>query len=1662
MKSWIIWAAMCRLTALLFMMISLAAAVTAVILLVREGLVEKLIKACGTEPGRRLGLAAALAVFVWVLVIGKSALAMENPVSGKQEAGAAAATEPAQSQEPEAADQEKFADTSASSRPEETGNTEASENARTEEPEDTDPSGAGRAQEAGSADSPESADLSGAADSSGTAEPSGIEEPSDTADLSDPADSGQPGTEDSAEPSDSEQPGTAGTSETAQPQEPEITDTEAPSVQIRMSEEVNRDASGTAYCRSDNAGITVTIEDRRETDTGIRACTVTVTDSEGNRILRNWVKGENEETEEETEISVETEETAGLCDGEITVYARAEDLAGNSEEEELSLILDTQAPVLREIMTVSGGPRDSASGELTDGSAAEGILYDDSDLYYNDRELTTMIAMEDENGISWEISYLELPGIGTSSGENSIERRKAGTGKRGSISVSSEGIYGDWRIGGEDTAGNRLQADPDCRCSKDAEGFFEKDGDICLPGRKIIDRTAPQAEIRFTCTADGYRYREEGETVYFASDVIAELVIRDLCGDKEMPVDSEAYSLVRWSGLGEQDGSAVLPASGDYAVRKDGRERFGAYGRDRAGNGLTVREVFPEGLYMEGADVKTKPYLPESVRFGQTDAENCAPGTVIVRDTVNPVLSAAVSMPAGNPAGIDSMNKILYFGNDDSLYEGGEKAVRVLFAVEDENGDENRIKTLKAYEEVTGDRLCEEIQPGKAEYEKAAVSREGSNILFEIVRKPGGDMPDGVYRFGIEGTDKAGNPLVKKKGGEQTDNGFGLTEGGGTEGGSGDATETGLEAGKFMTDRIVADTVAPTGEIRVRNGKGEEYCVMQAHREAWVTRRDGFMPFRREKEAEIGYSLRDTSPSAIAFRILTTSGALNGSGPDGTAYSGDPGGTVRIRGGQIFRIERLVLRDRAGNCSAAFPGTADFYLDTQLPEADIDIPSVSVRAVAEITARDPAGQALYGSGVQLEITAQDPDAAGGGSGLREVSYDLFIDGEAVRTGELLYSDSFAETIRENEAERGKTGPVYQFSGSLDIPSGGIYESNRIEVEVRAEDNAGNRSDVQRGGSCSFGIDTVKPRIQVTYDNNDVVNSSYLSKNRKARIIARERNFDASKIRINAPGAQIGGWRFLGKGGNGDADEWGMELQFESDGKYTLDISGTDALGNPAAVEYNGEAPRTFTVDRTPPVIDVIWDNTDVRNGKYYNRARRAVIRITDLSFDPRGVKILPFSGGFRKTGESSYETEVIFDEEGEWKLNCACTDLAGNTAVPVDENAFVVDMTPPRMFFDKDTVREMGAYGGEISPQVRWEEENPSDAVCYAVWNNLTCGGQTVACRTGSGSGESGLLLPDPPGIREADGICVLSAGMCDLAGNRTYIRRNLSVNRFGSTYDISGAEESAQVAGENHVNEEAPLVVTEYNVSPLVRREVILFRNGRAGTLTEGEEYEVTQEKNAAGMKYVYRIEPKTFQKEGRYSLLINSEDETGRLNSSTGRFRQNGSGREESFSPTWTVDRTPPTIKIAGVDMSRHRFVTDRVPVSLIPGDNLGLASLVIMILDDQGAVLKEQRIDKEELREILDKNRGEVPLVISASEKWQTLVAVAADDTGNLSEGMTAASDPAGTETVGQYRLLVSASPIVHLYRSGALPGAAFLVLAAAAAILFRSFGFSFFSH
>ena len=300
-------------------------------------------------------------------------------------------------------------------------------------------------------------------------------------------------------------------------------------------------------------------------------------------------------------------------------------------------------------------------------------------------------------------------------------------------------------------------------------------------------------------------------------------------------------------------------------------------------------------------------------------------------------------------------------------------------------------------------------------------------------------------------------------------------------------------------------------------------------------------------------------------------------------------------------------------------------------------------------------------------------------------------------------------------------------------------------------------------------------------------------------------------------------------------------------------------------------------------------------------------------------------------------------------------------------------------------------------------------------------------------------VLPDLPQEREADGLCMLYGTACDLAGNRTFIRRNVRVNRSGSLYDLSEDEGTLEMIGKSYTSAEHPFVAAEYNVSPLVTRQVTLYRNGTGRILKENSEYTVTETSGRNGWKYIYRIDPSAFSEEGKYSLLFESDDAAGRHNSSPGKFKDEGIG-----SPEWVVDRTPPTVRLPDADPDENRFVTDAVVLSLIPEDNMELAKLTIRITDDRGNLIEEKKLGGEELAELLDHSRGEVPVEIKASGKWQTISAAAEDSAGNQSSGLLCANND--SEITG-YRLLVSSNILVHLYRSGILPAAALLVLAAA---------------
>ena len=315
-----------------------------------------------------------------------------------------------------------------------------------------------------------------------------------------------------------------------------------------------------------------------------------------------------------------------------------------------------------------------------------------------------------------------------------------------------------------------------------------------------------------------------------------------------------------------------------------------------------------------------------------------------------------------------------------------------------------------------------------------------------------------------------------------------------------------------------------------------------------------------------------------------------------------------------------------------------------------------------------------------------------------------------------------------------------------------------------------------------------------------------------------------------------------------------------------------------------------------------------------------------------------------------------------------------------------------------------------------------------------------MECRSGSisdGAGE--VILQDPPEERAADGICMLCGTACDLAGNRSCVRRNLCVNRFGSLYDISEDAGTMEIVNDYYTDASNPFVIAEYNVSAVKSRQITLYRNSGARVLEEGTDYLVTQEQSPAGMKYTYAVDPSAYREEGKYSILIESEDEAGNISRSPGRFR---AGTE--FSPTWAVDRTPPQVRIAREDVDGHKFVADSVELRLAPSDNMELRCLDILVTDDKGRLMEKLTIEGKELREIMDRNGGEVPVTIRADARWQTLRAVATDGAGNRSSGIQGIGGNGSAESC---RVLVTSNLIVHLYRSGILPAIAFLALLSA---------------
>lgn len=703
--------------------------------------------------------------------------------------------------------------------------------------------------------------------------------------------------------------------------------------------------------------------------------------------------------------------------------------------------------------------------------------------------------------------------------------------------------------------------------------------------------------------------------------------------------------------------------------------------------------------------------------------------------------------------------------------------------------------------------------------------------------------------------------------------------------------------------------------------------------------------------------------------------------------------------------------DKAGNGSKDIIYSNGIIVDDKAPVGEGTAPEIT------ITPDSPNVNGYHNGDVGVEISVIDPpydedkySQDGIYSGLDSVVYRVITDG-AVTQEEPLFS-----SVKDpSDADLQST-----FSKNITVSST-LNNSNNIIVEVVAIDRAGNER-ISKTADGAIQIDTTAPTIRISYDNNgpDATNVKYFKDARTATIEVTERNFNPDDVRLtltNTDGTipTISGWSTYGGSGNGDDTVHTATLTYSADGDYTFDIAYTDMADN-LCTEINyvsgTAAPQEFTIDRTAPVINISYDNNNVKNNKYFSKARVATVVIQEHNFDSSRVKItataskdgksikIPSSNISWSGSGDNHTATINYKEDGDYTFDIQFTDMAGNESGAANYGSsaagkdFVVDTTieKPHVTINgkdgngkafKDAL-ELAISFGDINYEsyevklLRTRKNEKNIDVTEEFIKDLKVNGS-------SGEGVFNTFKK----IQENDGIYMLTVTLTDKAGNIETTEVRFTVNRFGSVYEYNDYLMDLIADGGQYVkNLDDDLIITEYNADKLVEDSlsIVITKDGKP---LEDAEFEVTpviNDKVSIGesgwYQYDYIISKDNFASDGVYKMVASSKDEAGNTPENT---------NYEDQSILFRVDSTAPELtSVTGLDKSI--FNGQKLTVGYDVYDTIGLKSVKVYV--DGNEV--DQVTDFTE-----DANNFNGSFDINESKKAQSVRLVVEDMAGNITD-------------------------------------------------------------
>ena len=1134
-------------------------------------------------------------------------------------------------------------------------------------------------------------------------------------------------------------------------------DTSAPVVSVRMDDgSVPAQKDGNYYYRADNCGFKVYF-----TDNG-SAALPEGTSAAFTAELAGGISKSRPTDGTEGALTFTAEEVAAAGDGLHTVKVTAVDAAGNEAEAldaeassgcavnglEGTFVLDTTAPRVTGISTT------------TENAETDGLLYEDTNsVYYNDL-VKVLVTVEDAYALTEDFAGISMK---TPAGSADAEESRADVSDSEGVitlafTMEPNNHYGELRLTGRDLAGNPLVLAEDY--ARDANGnddLAESEGGtvVSLHG-KTIDNENPKAELSYHSDDRANMY---GTEAYYNRDV----AVRVSFSDNYVLDGTEAgKALVGATAVFTPDGSRALLTNETemalareeegrkytaeaWALSEEGHYTFALAGSDRAGNPIIVTEMKP-WTDSTGEDVPEAPVTGEY--FGSKYE--------LVLDKTAPTFRLSVSSPSAANQGLNRQQGNRYY------FSSGFTA-QVL--VSDVNFDADRISVKRG--QVT-DGLYDSSAVKIASYGVTVPNMKNENTGEATVRYTDTVGTDGVYRYAVYGSDKAGNALIAPQGAMNLD---------GTDtaavSGADEAKRGSLETEADTSNHIVIDTVKPAGAVSITNASGAEYYRMLTNGNV-----EKAEPYRNEQRANVNLSVdinKERTPVRLDYAVTAQPSAESQSGSTGN-YAYNSSLTVPVDGRQQFKVTKYALTDLAGNSAEVSSGNFIFLDRDDLPRQDRLAPVTAIRAAAPSSVRDGNGQDLFNGDVTLSLKITDPYGGRSSSGLADIYYEIYVGEDRIDAATMLHTKNTEHTANNYR----DPALAYVHEQQVTVPAAS-HNYNNLRFVVTAYDNAGNFST----NEYRFGIDITPPSVRVEYDNNDAQNDRYFRADRVATVTVTERNFNPAAVNIaTESSAAISGWEpHMGDAPNGDNDTWTCTVAYRVDGNYTFSVSAADLLGWQAgAPTYVGTAPQDFVLDKTAPVLSVSYDNNDAANEKYYKADRTATISAADVNFEGTNDIAVTASEGGSAPGVSfsGMSASLPFTADGVYSFGGTVTDMAGNVSNRIDEPEFVIDKTMPEITLSG--VDDLSANANPLTITLTMSDTNMNENGISAVLNGTNRG--EVDADGVRSRGEGGVMYVFE--VTEDD-YYKLTYTATDLAGNSVTRSISFSENQNGTVFEFLG-----------------------------------------------------------------------------------------------------------------------------------------------------------------------------------------------------------------------------------------------------------------------------------